>query len=101
GFPEPFLAEEDLDASRWRLQYVDSLLRTDVLDFDNIHNLKAIRLIFELLQERVGSSISYTSLAEDVAVSPNTVRKYIHILEALYIVFRVKPFSKNIARSIL
>jgi predicted AAA+ superfamily ATPase len=101
GFPEPFLAEDPVDAARWRLQYVDSLLRTDVLDFDNIHNLRAIQLLFDLLRKKVGSPISYQSLAEDIAISPNTVKKYIQILEALYIVFRVTPFSKNIARSLL
>ncbi len=101
GFPEPFLAQDIIDADRWRLQYIDSLLRVDVLDFENIHNLNAIRLIFELLRRKVGSPISYTSIAEDVALSPNTVKKYIQILEALYIVFRVTPFSKNIARSLL
>lgn len=101
GFPEPFLTKDVLDADRWRLQYIDSLLRTDVLDFDNIQNLNAIRLVFELLRERVGSKISYKSIAEDVAISPNTVKKYIQILEALYIVFRVTPFTHNIARSLL
>lgn len=101
GFPEPFLTQDETDAQRWRLQYVDSLLRTDVLDFDNIQNLNAIRLVFELLRERVGSPISYSSIAEDVAIAPNTVKKYIQILEALYIVFRVTPFSQNIARSLL
>ncbi len=100
-FPEPFLASSLIDANRWRLQYVDSLILTDVLDFENIHNLKAIQLLFELLRSRVGSPISYTSLAEDIATSPNTVKKYIQILEALYIIFRVTPFSKNIARSLL
>ncbi|MCP5469226.1 MAG: ATP-binding protein [Chlamydiales bacterium] len=101
GFPEPFLAENKTEADRWRLQYVDSLLRTDVLDFENIQNVKAIRLIFEMLQERVGSPISYSSIAQDVSISPNTVKKYIQILEALYIVFRITPFSRNIVRSLL
>jgi predicted AAA+ superfamily ATPase len=101
GFPEPYLAENDIEANRWRVQYVDSLLRIDVLDFDNIQNLNAIRLVFDLLRERVGSPVSYSSISEDVGISPNTVKKYIQILEALYIVFRVTPFSKNIARSLL
>ncbi|MGL5264111.1 MAG: ATP-binding protein [Candidatus Rhabdochlamydia sp.] len=101
GFPEPFLAQDVVDANRWRLQYIDSLLREDVLDFENIQNLNAIRLVFDLLRERVGSPVSYTSIAQDVAVSVNTVKKYIQILEALYIVFRVTPFSRNIARSLL
>lgn len=101
GFPEPFLEEDVIQANRWRLQYVDSLLKSDVLDFETIHHIKAIRLIFELLRERVGSPTSYTSLAEDVAISPNTVKKYIQILETLYVIFRVPPFSHNIARSLM
>ncbi len=94
GFPETFFTNDLIDANRWRNQYIDSLLRIDVLDFENIHNLNAIRLVFELLRERVGSPISYTSIAEDVAISPNTVKKYIQILEALYIIFRITPFSQ-------
>ncbi|MCP5492847.1 MAG: DUF4143 domain-containing protein [Chlamydiales bacterium] len=101
GFPEPFLSQNLVDSKRWRLQYIDSLLRVDVLDFENIQNIKAIRLIFDLLRRKVGSPISYQSIAEDVGVSPNTVKKYIQILEALYVVFRITPYSKNIARSLL
>ena len=101
GFPEPFLVDRLVDANRWRLQYVDSLLRTDVLDFEIIYNLNAIRLVFELLRERVGSPVSYSSIAEDVSISPNTVRKYMQILEALYVIFRVTPYSHNIARSLI
>lgn len=101
GFPEPFLAETTIDANRWRLQYVDSLIRHDVFDYDNINNIKAIQLLFDLLRERVGSPVSYTSLAEDVNIAPNTVKKYLQILEALYIIFRITPFSHNIARSLL
>lgn len=101
GFPEPYFAESDIDANRWRQQYLDSLIRTDILDFEQIHDFRAIHLVFRLLQDRVGSPISFNSIAEDVGISPNTVKKYVEILEALYIVFRVTPYSKNIARSLL
>jgi uncharacterized protein len=100
GFPDPFLAENDNDASRWRMQYVDGLIREDVLDFERIHDLKAMRLTFELLRRRVGSPVSYNSIARDVDVSPNTVKKYVEILEALYIVFQIRPFESKIARSL-
>ncbi|OGQ99242.1 MAG: hypothetical protein A2505_05865 [Deltaproteobacteria bacterium RIFOXYD12_FULL_55_16] len=101
GFPEPFLAETDQDADRWRMQYVDGLIRTDILDFERIHDLKAVQLTLELLRRRAGSPISITSLAQDVACSPNTIKKYLEIFEALFIVFRVTPFHQNIARSLL
>jgi len=100
-FPEPLFAETELDAERWRLQYIDSLIRTDVLDFENIQSVKSIQTLFELLRRRVGSTISYSNLARDLEISPNTVKKYITILEALYIVFRITPYSNNIARSLL
>lgn len=101
GFPEPFLTEEDTDADRWRMQYVDGLIRTDIFDFEKIQDFRALQLVLELLRARVGSPVSYKSIAEDVNIAPNTVKKYIQVLESLFIVFRVTPFSKNIARSIL
>lgn len=101
GFPEPYLATDDIESKRWRMQYINSMLSTDIFELDKILNLKAMRLVFELLRTRVGSPISYQSLAEDCAVSPVTIKKYIHLLEALYVVFRVTPYAKNIARSLL
>ena len=101
GFPEPFLAEDSVDADRWRMQYMDGLIRTDILDFEKVHDFKAIQMVLDLLRSRVGSPVSYQSIAEDVGISPNTAKKYIQIFESLYIIFRITPFSKNIARSIL
>ena len=100
GFPEPILAETPEDATRWRNEYADSLLREEVADLERIADMRALRTVLELLRHRVGSPVSYTSIAEDAGVSPNTVKKYIQIFEALYIVFRVTPFSRDIARSL-
>lgn len=100
GFPEPFLLTDPIDADRWRMQYVDSLLRDDVFTFNQIDNINNMRLVLELLKTKVGSPIAYSSIAEDVHIAPNTVKKYIEIFESLFIVFRVTPFAKNIARSL-
>jgi predicted AAA+ superfamily ATPase len=101
GFPEPFLSGSETEAARWRNQYYTDLIREDILEFSRIHEIKAIRLLVELLRERVGSPLSYTSLAEDLQIAPNTVRKYVDILESLCIIFLVRPFHANIARAVL
>lgn len=101
GFPEPCLASDKVDAERWRRQYFDRLVRDDVLEFSRIHELNAIRLFAQMLRSRVGSPLSLASIARDLAVSPATVKKYLDILEALYIVFVVRPYHHNIARSVL
>ena len=47
GFPEPYLAENLIEANRWRLQYSNSILTTDVFDFfDKVENISALRSIF-------------------------------------------------------
>ena len=101
GFPEPFLAESSDNANRWRLQYIDGLIRTDILDFEKIHDFKAIQLTVDLLRQRVGSPISWASMARDIDCSPNTVKRYVEVLESLLIIFRVTPFHRNIGRSLL
>ena len=101
GFPEPFLAPTNEDANRWRANYADSLLRQDVLDFENVSNWLAMRHVFDVLKLKVGSPISYSSIARDIGISPTTVKRYIAIFEALYMVFRVVPYSNKITRSIL
>jgi len=72
-----------------------------VVEFSRIHEIRAMRLFVEMLRERVGSPVSLASIARDLQVSPTTLAKYLDILEALYVVFTVRPYHRNIARAIL
>ena len=101
GFPEPCLTEQATDADRWRAQYATDLVREDVLDFSRVHEVRALQLLFNLLRERVGSPLKVSNLAQALQISPTTAARYIEILEALYIVFRVTPWHRDVARSLL
>lgn len=101
GFPEPFLSGSDDEAARWRIQYYTDLVREDVFEIARLHEVREMRLLLELLRSRTGSLLSYTSLAGDLQIAPNTVKKYVGILESLYIIFFIRPFHRNIARSLL
>ncbi len=101
GFPEPCLADNVEEAQRWRRQYFDGLIRNDVLEFSRLYELTAMRLFTDMLRQRVGSPLSLASMARDLNVSPITLKRYLEILEALYIVFVVRPWHHNIARATL
>jgi uncharacterized protein len=101
GFPEACLATSPDEAQRWRRQYIDGLVRNDVLEFSRLYELTAMRLFTDLLRQRVGSPLSLASIARDLNVSPITLKRYLEILEALYIVFIVRPWHHNIARATL
>lgn len=101
GFPEPCLAPSDAEAARWRLQYANDLVREDVLEFSRVHEIRSLQLFVDLLRERVGSPVKLSGLAQMLQISPTTAARYLEILEALYIVFRVTPWHRDIARAIL
>lgn len=101
GFPEPCLAADPSQADRWRAQYFNDLIREDVVEFSRIHEINTMRMFVELLRERVGSPLSLASIARDLAVAPATLKRYLDILQALYIVFAVHPWHHNVARSLL
>lgn len=101
GFPEPFLNGSEEEAKRWRRSHVDRILREDLPDMASVRNIRGMETLVELLRHSVGSAISYESLSRDLQVSPHTVKQWICILESLYIVFVVTPYSRNIGRSLL
>ena len=100
GFPEPLFKGSESHLTRWQLQYFTDLVREDILEFGRVQELRTMRLLLELLRGRTGSPLSYAGLAQDLAISPSTVRRYVDILQALHIVFLIQPYHRNIARAL-
>lgn len=100
GFPEPFLENNEQFYHIWRKTHSDLILRQDLLFFEQVRDLDGVELLVELLAQRVGSTVSIHSLKEDLDRDDKTIKRWLQILENLYIVFRVPPKSKNVARGI-
>lgn len=100
-FPEPFLSGSEVESRIWRKTHLDIIIRQDLLDLENVSSIKKIERLVQLLADRVGSGISYANLARDLEVSAPTIKSWIQILEELYVVYSVRPFSKTLAKSIL
>jgi predicted AAA+ superfamily ATPase len=101
NFPEPYLQRSREFYTKWRRSHQDLIIRQDLLSFESIRDISSIETLILLLRERVGSPISYASLARDLQRDPTTIKRWLGILESLYIIFKIVPYSKNIARSIL
>jgi uncharacterized protein len=101
GFPEPYLESDESYYNRWKKSHLDIILKQDLIDLQNVRQITSIETLIQLLRKKVGSPISYSSLAEDLQCSDKTVKRWLGILETLYVVFKVSPYHRNIARSIL
>lgn len=101
GFPEPFLKGSQGYYNRWKRSHIDLILREDLLTLTAVRDIQAIETLIELLRARVGRPVSANSLARDLQRSPNTIRHWLGLIEDLYVIFKVTPFHKNIARALL
>ena len=101
GFPEPFLRGSERWYRRWRRSHVDAILREDMLDLSAVRDIASIETLIELMRHRIGSPLSADSLARDLQKSRNTVQHWLELLENLYVVFRITPWHRNVARSLL
>ncbi len=100
GFPEPFLNGTQRYYNRWKKSHLDIILKQDLIDLENVQQITQIETLIQLLKLRVGSPISYNSLAQDLQCSDKTVKRWLTILENMYVIFKVPPFHKNIVRAI-
>ena len=100
GFPEPFFQANNRFYNLWKRTHSDLIIRQDLIMQENIRDIDGIEMLIELLAQRVGSTVSYNSLAEDLQRDDKTIKKWLGLLEQLYVVFRVHPYSKNISRGI-
>lgn len=60
-----------------------------------------LEVLAKLLKNQTGQLTSYSSLAKKVRVSVDTIRRWIAILESLYYCYSIRPWTKNVTRSLL
>lgn len=81
--------------------YFRTYVERDVRKIINVQKLREFEIFIRLLAARVGQLVNYASLANDVGVSAPTVRDWISMLEASYIVFTVHPYHKNYGKRLI
>ncbi len=101
GFPEPFIEGDEKSARRWRRERLDRIIREDIRDLESIRNIQIIGLFLEMLRNRVGGLITLSNIAEDLQISPKTAKMWLEVLERMYLVFPVYPYTRNIPRAVL
>jgi hypothetical protein len=87
--------------NRWKKSHLDIILKQDLIDLENVQQITSIENLIQLLKKNVGTPVSYSSLAGDLQCSDKTIKRWLGILENMYVIFKVPPFHKNIARAIL
>jgi len=101
GFPDPFIKAEKRFVNKWRSLRIKQLFEDDMRDLTRIREVNQLEVLSELLRHQVGSFVSYESLAKKLQVTGKTVCNWLSTLQALYYLFEIRPWTKNVTRSLL
>jgi len=81
--------------------YVQTYLEKDIRQLSHVQNLISFQSFLKLCAGRIGQVIDYTMLANEIGVSSNTIKQWMSILEASYIIVRLIPYFENFGKRII
>jgi predicted AAA+ superfamily ATPase len=99
GYPE--LHSRGLDAEQFFGDYLATYLERDVRSILGVRSLRDFDRFMRLCAARTGQLVSYTALASDLGVSPNTVKSWLSVLEASTIVLLLEPYFENLGKRLV
>lgn len=97
----PRIYNRDIEPADFYPSYIQTYVERDARMIKNIGDTNAFIRFIQLCAGRTGQLLNYASLANDAGISPNTVRSWISILEASYIVYRLQPYYKNFSKRVI
>lgn len=78
--------------------YIQTYLERDVRDLLSVKDLRAFRTFLRLCAARIGSLFNASELSNEVGVSANTIKSWLSVLEASYVVVLLAPFHANVSK---
>jgi uncharacterized protein len=100
GFPELY-ARPDLDPHFWYAAYLSTYLERDVRNILHVGSLRDFDRFLRAAASRTGQVLSYSDLARDVGIAPNTAKKWISVLQTSGQIFLLEPYYGNIGKRLV
>ncbi len=99
GYPDVFA--RNITPEEFYPQYTRTYVERDIRQLKNITDLSSFQRFMRLCAGRIGQLLNITSLADDCGISVPTVKSWLSILEASYIIFLLQPHFKNFSKRLI
>ncbi len=97
----PRIFDQQISPDEFYPFYFETYLQRDVRELQNVRDLNLFSNFVRLAAGRIGQLLDYSSLANDTGVSVNTVKGWISVLEASYVIILLQPYYRNLNKRIV
>lgn len=94
----PRLYNKGPEPGRLYADYFRTYVERDVRQLANLRNLRQFETFIRLLVGRAAQLLNIESLAGDTGVSATTVKEWISLLEASYVIRLLRPYYRNFGK---
>lgn len=101
GYPELTQYPDWKDKANYLYQLTNDYLLKDILKVDGIKNSDKLYSLLRLIAFQIGKEVSLEELGRQLAMSKNTVERYLDLLSKVFVVYRIRGFSKNLRKEIV
>ena len=98
GYPDALARRAGRRRSAWFDAYVTTVLERDVRSLANIDRLLDLPRLLGLLAARVGQLINHADLARSLGLPQTTLKRYMALLEATFLVCRLPAWFTNVGK---
>jgi len=99
GYPDIF--SRAIAPADFYSQYTKTFVERDVRQLAHVGNLSDFQRFLRLCAGRIGQILNVASLADDCGISVPTVKSWLSILEASYVIFLLQPHFKNFSKRMI
>ncbi len=99
-YPE-VAVNKKINSDIWYSSYIQTYLERDLRALMNVENLRDFENFMRLLAGLTSQELNYSSISSRLGISVPTVKRWISVLEASYIIFILPPYYKNFGKRII
>lgn len=97
----PSLYAKTFDSREWIQNYIQTYIERDVRQLKQITDLSIFQKFLQLCAGRIGQLLDLTSIGNDCGITAHTVRSWLSVLEASYVIFLLHPHHKNFSKRLI
>jgi uncharacterized protein len=100
SYPETTFINNFDEKREYLKEMVNSYLLKDILSIDGLRNSGKMKDLLRMIAFQIGSEVSFEELGRQLGMNKGTVEKYLDMLSKIFVVFRLKGFSRNLRKEI-
>ena len=97
----PAIYDRNISPENYYPSYLQTYLERDVRSLKNIADLHLFQRFLRLCAGRVGQLLNLSAIGNELGIDAKTVRSWLSVLEASFIVFFLSPYHRNYNKRIV